>query len=76
MIFDFFKLAFRNIRSKSKRSWLTVLGITIGIAAVVALISLSVGLNRSINEEFEKIGSDKITIMPGRGGSQGLVPGI
>ena len=40
MFGDYVNLAFRNVRKRGLRSWLTMLGIFIGIAAVVALISL------------------------------------
>lgn len=64
---DYFSLAFNNLRRRKLRSWLTMIGIFIGIAAVVALISLGQGLQGYITEEFEKLGSDKIIIQP-RGG--------
>jgi putative ABC transport system permease protein len=41
-----------------------MIGIFIGIAAVVALISLGQGLQNAITEQFEQLGSDKIIIMP------------
>ena len=64
MILDYFKLAFKNLRARKLRSWLTMLGIFIGIAAVVSLISLGQGLQDYIAEEFEQLGSDKIIIQP------------
>ena len=64
MIKDFFVLGLNNLRRRKLRSWLTMIGIFIGIAAVVALISLGQGLQDYISEEFEKIGADKIVIMP------------
>lgn len=65
MYLDFLKLAFRNIVNRRRRSWLTVVGIFIGIAAVVSLVALGQGLDRSITQEFEQIGADKIFINPG-----------
>ena len=59
---DYFLLAFNNLTRRKLRSWLTMIGIFIGIAAVVALISLGQGLQDYIGEEFEKLGSDKIII--------------
>jgi len=59
---NFFLLAFNNLKRRRLRSWLTMIGIFIGIAAVVALISLGQGLQNYISEEFEKLGSDKIII--------------
>ena len=50
---DYFLLAFNNIKRRKLRSWLTMIGIFIGIAAVVALISLGQGMQDYINEEFE-----------------------
>ena len=66
MLKEFTKLSFRNIRHRGKRSWLTVIGVFIGIAAVVALVSLSQGLQDSVEREFESIGSDKLFISAGQ----------
>lgn len=49
------------------RTYLTLLGIVIGIAAVISLISLGQGLQDAINQEFESIGTDKIFIQPKSG---------
>jgi len=59
---NFFLLAFNNLKRRKVRSWLTMIGIFIGIAAVVALISLGQGLQNYITGEFEKLGTDKIII--------------
>ncbi len=67
MIFDFFKLSFAGLKNRSLRTWLTMIGIFIGIASVVALISLGQGMQDSINEEFEKVGTNRIMITPGGG---------
>lgn len=64
MIYDYFVMGMRNISRRRLRSWLTMIGIFIGIAAVVALISLGQGLQKYINDEFAKIGRDKIIIQP------------
>jgi putative ABC transport system permease protein len=61
---DYFFLAFNNLKRRKLRSWLTMIGIFIGIAAVVALISLGQGLQNAIEEQFEQLGSDKIIIQP------------
>lgn len=60
---DYFLLALNNLRHRGLRSMLTIIGIFIGIAAVVALVSLGNGLQNTIANEFAKIGADKITIM-------------
>ncbi len=61
---DYFSLALNNLKRRKLRSWLTMIGIFIGIAAVVSLISLGQGLQDYISEEFEKLGTDKIIIQP------------
>ena len=60
---DFFKIAVNSIVDRKLRSILTVLGIIISIASIVTLISLSNGLTNAIEEQFEKIGSNRIFIM-------------
>jgi len=73
MIQDFFILGFNNLKRRRLRSWLTMIGIFIGIAAVVALISLGQGLQGYLTDTFETMGSNKLMIMPGRGmGMMGL----
>ena len=67
-ILDAFKLAFQNLTHKKVRSWLTLIGIFTGIAAVVALISLGQGLQNAVNEQFNSIGTDKFTIKGAGGG--------
>lgn len=62
MIKDYFKLAYQGARHRKLRSWLTMIGIFIGIAAVVALVSLSQGMQTAIAEQFIKLGSDKLII--------------
>jgi len=62
MIGDFFLYGIGNLRRQKLRSWLTMMGIFIGMAAVVSLISLGQGLESSINEQFENIGVDKLFI--------------
>lgn len=67
MILDLFELSVQNLRRRGKRSWLTVIGIVIGITAIVALFSLSQGLEQSITQEFESLGANSIYVLPGSG---------
>jgi putative ABC transport system permease protein len=76
MIGDYFKYALHSLNSRGLRTWLTMLGIFVGIAAVVALISLGEGLQNYINAEFQKIGVNRVIIAPGGGGFQAFQPGI
>ncbi len=68
---DFLQLSVNNLRRRKLRSWLTMIGIFIGIAAVVALISLGQGMQNYINEQFEQLGTDAVIIAPKGMGSPG-----
>ena len=57
-----FKMAFKSIASKKTRSFLTMLGIIIGVASVVIMVSVVQGQNRQTMEMFEKLGDNKITV--------------
>ncbi len=65
MIKDFFKFAIVSIRHRKLRSWLTVIGIVIGVAAVVSLISIGQGMQSAISEQFQRLGTNKLIVMPG-----------
>ena len=64
MFKDYFKLAWENISHRKVRSWLTIIGIIIGIASVVALVSLGQGVKKVVTDEFAKLGVNKIIIQP------------
>tara|TARA_Y100000310_G_scaffold153901_1_gene153439 strand:+ start:6529 stop:7743 length:1215 start_codon:yes stop_codon:yes gene_type:complete len=68
MIKDYFRLAYRSAKKRKVRSWLTMLGIFVGIAAVVALISLSQGLKGAVAQQFANLGSDKLIVQAAGGG--------
>jgi putative ABC transport system permease protein len=62
MFFDYFSLAFNNLRKRGLRSWLTILGIFIGIAAVVSLISLGAGLKAAVLGQFGSLSVDVLNV--------------
>ncbi|MBS3109188.1 ABC transporter permease [Candidatus Woesearchaeota archaeon] len=62
MLRDYFSLAVESLRVRQVRTWLTMIGIFIGIAAIVSLISLGQGMKEAITSQFAALGSDKITI--------------
>jgi putative ABC transport system permease protein len=62
---EYFSLAVRNIRTRSLRSWLTVLGIIIGVFLIVSLLSLSEGLKTTINKQLQALGGEMVMVMPG-----------
>jgi putative ABC transport system permease protein len=65
MITDYFNYAFKSLKNRGIRSWLTMLGIFVGIATVVSLISLGQGLKDAMNAQFEMMGTNIIYIAPG-----------
>jgi len=62
MLSDYILLALKNLKHRGLRSWLTMLGIFIGIAAVVSLISLGNALDMAITGQFGTLSSDILTI--------------
>jgi len=66
-------LAWRNIRSRQTRSWLTILGVLIGVTAIIALISIGSGVEKAVLGEFKDIGYDVVLLVAGGGGA-GDVP--
>ena len=62
---DFFILAFGNLKNRGVRSWLTLIGIFIGIVAVVALISLGEGLSLAVNSQFGISSTEIISVQAG-----------
>ncbi|MCX6708998.1 MAG: ABC transporter permease, partial [Candidatus Woesearchaeota archaeon] len=68
---DYFLIAFGDLRKRFLRTSLTMLGIFIGIAAVVALISLGQGMRDVINQQMGSVGYDKIMV---QGATAGFGP--
>ncbi|MFH1133417.1 MAG: ABC transporter permease [Nanoarchaeota archaeon] len=62
MIRDYLQVAMQSLMHRRLRSWLTMIGIFIGIAAVVSLISLGQGMQYAIENQFFQLGADKLTI--------------
>ncbi len=72
--YDIFRLSLNHVRKSKLRSWLTILGIIIGVAAVVAIISIGEGLQQSVSTRLRTIGADLITISPGFSRAAGGMP--
>ena len=70
-ITNLFKIALRAIAANKTRSFLTALGIIIGIASVITMLAIGQGTKRSIQSNISEMGSNMIMISPGadmRGG--------
>lgn len=59
------KLAVNILVHSKLRSWLTIIGIVIGIAAVVAIVSIGEGMQQNVESRLGGLGADIITISPG-----------
>jgi putative ABC transport system permease protein len=59
------KISFRALRVNKMRSALTMLGIIIGVGAVIAMLAVGTGASRRISEQISKMGSNLIMIVPG-----------
>jgi len=70
---EYFKIAIRNLRTRSLRSWLTILGVVIGVFLIVGLLSLSEGIKATINEQLKGLGGEMIFIMPGEMSATGMM---
>ncbi len=66
-----FKLSLNILLHSRLRSWLTIIGIIIGIAAVVSIISISEGAQQQLESRLGTFGADIITISPGFSRAQG-----
>src|SRR4030042_5497675 len=60
------KIAFKSLGLNKLRSFLTMLGIIIGVGSVVAVMSIGAGAEASITENIQSMGTNVITITPGR----------
>jgi len=69
------KIAIRALRTNKMRSFLTMLGIIIGIAAVIAMMAVGSGARHVISQQIASIGSNIILVLPGSTTSGGLRTG-
>ncbi len=73
-ITESFKIAIRSIRSNKMRSFLTMLGIIIGVAAVIILVSVVNGYMSTILESFTSMGVDRVNVSVSNMSSRSLDP--
>jgi putative ABC transport system permease protein len=66
MLWNTVLLALRAIRRNLLRSFLTVLGIVIGVAAVITMVTLGNGATRSVTDQISSMGSNLLIVIPGQ----------
>lgn len=63
---DILKLSLNSLTHRGLRSWLTILGIIIGVAAVIAMLSISAGMSQNMQSQMSGFGADVLTVSAGR----------
>ncbi|HYN78028.1 MAG TPA: ABC transporter permease [Lamprocystis sp. (in: g-proteobacteria)] len=66
MLWNALLLAFREIRRNVLRSFLTILGVVIGVAAVIVMVTLGNGATRAVSTQIESLGSNLLMIRKGQ----------
>ncbi len=67
-----FKISFRALRVNKMRSGLTVLGIIIGVGAVIAMVAVGAGASQQISAQIASMGSNLLIVLPGATTSGGV----
>ena len=68
-----FRLSLKNIWASKMRTFLTMLGIIIGVMAVIVIVGLGNGMQHYIEDSFADLGTDSLTVMVmGRGSSRSV----
>ena len=68
MLLEAIRLALRSIRRNAMRSFLTVLGIVIGVGAVIAMVTIGNGTTAKVTAEMARLGSNMLFVSPGQWG--------
>jgi putative ABC transport system permease protein len=63
---DILKLSLNGLTHRGLRSWLTILGIIVGVAAVIAMLSIGAGMSQSMNSQLSNFGADVLTVSAGQ----------
>ena len=75
MLWNTLLLALRSIQRNLMRSVLTILGIVIGVAAVITMVTLGNGATKSVADQISSMGSNLLIVVPGQRFGPGAEPG-
>ena len=67
-----FGMAVNALLANKLRSLLTMLGIIIGVGAVIAMVSIGMGVRTSVSDSFASLGSNMLIVMPGSSNQGGV----
>ncbi|MBE8949298.1 MAG: ABC transporter permease [Quinella sp. 3Q1] len=76
---ELLKMAWRSLGANKLRSFLTMLGVIIGVTSVIALVSVGMGVKKNILDNISRLGSNMLIVMPGsanRGGMRGAAGSV
>jgi len=71
-ILNILRSAFRALRRNKMRSFLTMLGIIIGVAAVIAMLAIGQGAEYSVEQQISSLGTNVLIVLPGSQQTGGL----
>ncbi|UOF88668.1 ABC transporter permease [Fodinisporobacter ferrooxydans] len=74
-VLESINVAFRSVKSNTMRSILTMLGIIIGVAAVIAMVAIGQGASASVSSRIQGLGSNLLIVMPGQAKQGGVSMG-
>ncbi len=69
------RVAFGAIRANPLRSFLTMLGMVIGVGAVITMVALGTGEQAAVEEQIQSLGTDLLAIYPGQSFMHGVARG-
>jgi putative ABC transport system permease protein len=73
---DTFRFAATALLKQPRRAGLSLLGVAIGVVAVLIMTALGEGARRYVAEQFESLGTDIIIVVPGKTETTGMMPGF
>ena len=76
---ELLKMAWRSLAANKLRTFLTMLGVIIGVTSVIALVSVGMGVKKNVVDSISRLGSNMLIISPGspnRGGPRGAAGSI
>lgn len=72
LIFEIWKVALTAVRANKLRSFLTMLGIIIGVGAVITMIALGSGAQKAVQDQLSSLGTNLLTVTPGQSFMRGV----
>ena len=72
LFLEIIRVALQAIGANKMRSALTMLGIVIGVAAVITMVALGTGAQRSVEDQLQALGTNVLTVRPGQGWHRGV----